>query len=105
MMLVEPDPVIAEPVELLPGVEMLGIGPRRDFGLEMPFRQRIGQLVADLQMIELLAIGQEIKDKDFHALTSASHEPMGRTKPVQPKSGLLYREAGISGRSDERWMA
>ena len=35
MMLVEPDPVIAEPVELLPGVEMLGIGARRDFGLEM----------------------------------------------------------------------
>ena len=41
-------------------------------GLKCRFGERIGQLVADLQMVELLAIGQEIEDKDFHALTSAT---------------------------------
>ncbi len=66
MMLVEPDPVIAEPVQFLPGFEMLGIGPDGDFGLEMPARQRIGELVADFQMVELFAIGQQIEDEDLH---------------------------------------
>ena len=33
MVLVEADPVIAEPVELLPGLEMLGIGAHRDVRL------------------------------------------------------------------------
>ncbi len=70
VMLVEADAVIAEPVELLPGGEMLGIGARRDLGLEMLLRQRIGQLAADFQMVELLAIGQQVKDKDFHRITS-----------------------------------
>ena len=45
-MLVEADAVVAEPVDLLPGVEMLGVGAHRDVGLEMRLRQRIGQLVA-----------------------------------------------------------
>ncbi len=70
MMLVEPDPVIAEPVELLPGGEMLGIGARGDLRVEVPFGQRIGQLIADFQMVELLAIGQKIKDENFHLVTS-----------------------------------
>ena len=34
-MLVEADAVIAEPVHLLPGFEMLGIGAHRDIGLEV----------------------------------------------------------------------
>ena len=75
MMLVEADAVIAEPVELLPCREMLGIGARRDFGLEVLLAKRIGQLAADFQMFELLAIRQQIKDKDFHGF----HFP-GRAK-------------------------
>ena len=35
MMLVEADAVIAEPVHLLPGFEVLGIGPDCDVGLEV----------------------------------------------------------------------
>ncbi len=38
MVLVEPDTVITEPVELFPGFEMLGIGPRRDIGFEVSVR-------------------------------------------------------------------
>jgi len=51
VVLVEPDPVITEPVEFLPGFEVLGIGARRDLRLEIFPRQRIGQLVADLQVL------------------------------------------------------
>jgi hypothetical protein len=50
MVLVEPDPVIAEPVEFLPGLEMLGIGARRDLRPEVLLRERIGQFAADFQM-------------------------------------------------------
>jgi hypothetical protein len=32
--------------------------------------QRIGQFVPNLEVVELLAIGQEIKDKDFHRVGS-----------------------------------
>jgi hypothetical protein len=69
MVLVEPDAVIAEPVELLPGREMFGIGPRRNFGFEILLRERIRQLVPDLQMLELLAIGQEVEYEDLHRIT------------------------------------
>src|SRR5471032_901838 len=67
MMLVEADAVIAQPVELLPRVEMLGVGPHRHLGLEVLLAQRIGQLgVPALEMIEILAIGEEIENEDFH---------------------------------------
>src|SRR5262249_50011928 len=68
MVLVEPDPVIAQPVELLPSLQMLGISPHRDFGFEVFLWQRIGQLVADFQMLELLPICQEIEYEDFHVV-------------------------------------
>ena len=58
MMLVEAEPVIAEAIDLLPGVEVFRIGAHRDFGFEMLRGQRIRQFVADLQMVELLAIRQ-----------------------------------------------
>ena len=63
MMLVEADAVIAEAVHLLPGFEVLGIGPERDVGLEVAVRQRVGQLAADLEMIELFAVGQQVEDE------------------------------------------
>src|SRR6516165_7213508 len=84
-MLVEPDAVITQPVELLPRLEMFGIGPRRDLGLEIFVRQRIGQLVADLQMIELFTISQEIEYEDFHRI--APHPPASRAPPSPRKRG------------------
>ena len=44
MVLVEADPVIAQAVEQLPGVEMLLIGAHRGRGIEMPLGERIGKL-------------------------------------------------------------
>ena len=66
MMLVEADPVIAELVDFFPGVEMLGIGAGGGRRVEMCACQRVRQLGPDLQMVELLAIGQEIEDEDLH---------------------------------------
>ena len=66
MMLVEADAVIAELVHLLPGVEMLGIGAHRDIGLEVAAGKRVGELAADLEMVELFAIGEQVEDEDFH---------------------------------------
>ena len=73
-MLVEPDSVITQAVELLPGFQMLGIGPGRHLGFEIFVGQRVGQLVADLQVLKLFAIGQEIENKHFHRIA-----PPGRT--------------------------
>ena len=42
MMLVEAKTVIAETVDLLPRVEVLGIGAHRDVWFEMPCGERIG---------------------------------------------------------------
>jgi hypothetical protein len=58
MMLVKADAVIAEPVHLLPGFEMLGIGAHRDVRFEIAVGERIGELDADLEMLELFAIGE-----------------------------------------------
>ena len=66
MVLVEADAVVAEPVHLLPGVEVLGVGADGDLGLEMLRGQRIGQLAADLQMVEIFAVGEQVEDEDFH---------------------------------------
>jgi len=68
VVLVEPDTVITQAVQFLPGFEVLGIGSHRDPGLEVFLRQRIGQLVADFQMLELLPICQEIEYEDFHVV-------------------------------------
>ena len=65
-MLVEADAVIAEPVHLFPGFEMLGIGAHRNIGLEVAAGERIGELAANLEMVELFAIGEQVEDEDFH---------------------------------------
>ena len=72
VVLVEPHPVIPQAVELFPGLEVLGIGPRGDFGLEIFLGQRVGQLVVDLQVLELFAVSQEIEYEDLHLVRSAS---------------------------------
>ena len=83
MVLVEPDAVIAQPVELFPGLEVLGIGPRRDLGLEVFLWQRVGQLVADLQVLELFAISQEIEDEDLHLVRQPPRDA-GRSDRRRP---------------------
>src|ERR1700722_16225247 len=66
MMLVEPQTVIAQLVDQFPGIEVLGISADRDLGLEMTAGEGVGQFGAGLQMVELFAISQQIKDKNFH---------------------------------------
>jgi len=66
MVLVEPDSIITQPVELLPSLEVLGIGPHRNLRLEIFLRQRIWQLAADFQMLQLLAIRQEVEYENLH---------------------------------------
>jgi hypothetical protein len=96
-MLVEPGAVIAEPIELLPSLEMFGIGPCRDLRLEILLRQRIGQLVADLQMLELFTVRQEIENEDLHRIvppgrcSAMTRDGRGGEKAFQPESGVLYR--------------
>ena len=99
VMLVEADAIIAEPVELLPGGEMLGVGARRDLGREMLSRQRIGQLAADFQMFELLAIGQQVKDKDFHSITSPRAISLG---PARCRFNRIDRTLGCP-QSGQEW--
>jgi hypothetical protein len=77
-MLVEPDPVIAQAIELLPGFEMLGIGPCRDLRSEIFLLQRIGQLAPDLQMLKLFTISQEIEYEDFHICLSPPDNVRGK---------------------------
>jgi hypothetical protein len=46
---------------------MLLVRPYGDFGVEVAFWQRPGQLTsAVLEMLEILAVGQQIEDEDFH---------------------------------------
>ena len=68
VVLVEPDAVIAEPVELLPGLEVLGVGAHRHLRPEESLRQRPWQLaLAILEVLQVLAVRHQIKDKDSHA--------------------------------------
>ena len=91
VMLVEPDPVIAEPVELLPGVEMLGIGARRDLRLEMLASP--ADRAARCRSSDDRAARHKPKDRRQRLSwrSPPGCDPTGRIKPVQPESGLLYR--------------
>jgi hypothetical protein len=68
VVLVEPHAVIPQMIELFPGLEVLGIGPRGDVGLKVFLWQRVGQLVVDFQVLELLTICKKIEDKDLHVV-------------------------------------
>ena len=81
MVLVEADAVIAEPVECFPGFEVLGVGPHRRRGIEMPFRERVREFrAAFLQMVEIGVIRQQVKNEYLH----------GRALPIScsPLAGL-----------------
>src|SRR5258706_1388620 len=87
-MLVEADPVIAEAVERLPGVEMLLVGALGGLRIEMPFCQRIGELGgALLQMVEIGVVGQQVEDEDFHwaascGVKTGARSPRNASKAV-----------------------
>ena len=66
MVLVEAETVVAESIDFLPGIEVLGIGAHRHIGPEVPRGQRIRQLVADLQVVQMFAVGEQVKDEDLH---------------------------------------
>src|ERR1700722_16013325 len=96
-MLVEADAVVTEPVPLLPGFQMLGVGPNRDVGLEIPVRERVGQLAADLEMVELFAVGEQIKDENFHGALPG--EFLG-----PPWRRIFIRRLGLKARPAKRFI-
>src|SRR5882724_1500344 len=67
-MLVETDAVVAEAVHFLPGLEMFGVGADGDVGLEVTVRKRIGEFAADLEMVKLFAVCEQIEDENFHGV-------------------------------------
>ena len=70
-MLVEAHAVVTQPVHLLPRRKMLGIGAYRYVSLEELPTERIGELRADLHVLEVFAVGQQVEDKDLHAILLA----------------------------------
>src|SRR3979409_806663 len=98
-MLVEADPVIAEAVERLPGVEMLLVaaigGPR----IAMAVDQRIGELGgALLQMVEVGVVGQQVEDEDFHwaascGVKTGARSPRNASKAVAAAAIRAKRQA------------
>ena len=66
-MLVQADAVVAELVHLLPALEVLFVGPRRDLGIEVIQRQRVGEVLGFLVLVEMLGVGQQVEDEDFHS--------------------------------------
>ena len=57
-MLIETDAVEAELVEQFPGFQMFLVGAYGDVRIAMFTAQRIRQFIVDLEVIEVLAIGQ-----------------------------------------------
>ena len=66
VVLVQADAVVAELVHLLPGLQMLLVGLGRDFAIVMIVRQRVGEVLGFLVLVEMLGVGQQVEDEDFH---------------------------------------
>ena len=66
VVLVQPDAVIAEPVHLLPHREMLLVGARRDFRIEIRARQRERHMTAGLELVEMAVERQQVEQEDLH---------------------------------------
>ena len=65
MVLVESHPIETEAVHLLPRLKVLGVGAHRHVDVKVFPPQGIGKLVADLQVFELLTVGEQIENKYF----------------------------------------
>ncbi len=61
MMLVEADAVESQPVHFLPRLEMLLKGARAHLRIEISPRQRIGDVAAGFELVELPAIGHQVE--------------------------------------------
>ena len=71
MMLIEADAVVAEFVEQFPRVEMFVVGLDGFLRLEMRLAERVGQRLAGLKCIEMLAIRQQVEDENLHRRSPA----------------------------------
>jgi hypothetical protein len=78
----EAETVVAETVDLLPGIEVLGIGAHRDVGPEVTRRKRVGEFAAHLQMVEVFAVGEQIENEDFHGAPIRACVTSRRRRPV-----------------------
>jgi hypothetical protein len=92
MVLIEPDAVIAEPVEFLPRLEMFDIGARGDLRVAVFLRQFVG----DFQVFELLTVSQEIEYEDFHRV--ASRRIHGFVTPARAGAHGQHRSRSSSGK-------
>ena len=75
VVLVEPHAVVPQPFQRVPGRQVLGVRTHRHIGLEVALGQRPWQLLAILQMIEVLPVGQKIEDEHVH--TRVPHLSVG----------------------------
>ena len=66
VVLVEAYTVEAERVHFFPDREMFLVSARRDLGVEVIARQRIGQMAVCLVLVEVLVVGEEVEKIDFH---------------------------------------
>src|SRR5258708_31668900 len=64
---------IAQAIGLLPWLEMLGIGAHGNVRLEVLLAERIGQLDALFDVVEILAIGEQVEEEDFHVRQMSWH--------------------------------
>src|SRR6185312_14512398 len=97
----EADAVIAKPVHFLPGFEVLRIGTNRDVRLEVAVGERIRQLAADLEMIELFAIGEQVKNENLHGVLPRGASARGKlftevtaTPHLAPRRGKKFYICG-----------
>src|SRR6516165_8199194 len=95
-MLVEPDAVIAQPIELLPGFEMFGVSPRRDLRFEIFLLQRVGQLAPDLQVLKLFTVSQEIEYKNLHYFGASPSRLAGPPVRGSSRETRYERRKGVS---------
>ena len=65
-MLVKTDTVEPELIHELPGLKMLRVCLDRDVGLEVLLREGPRQLCPLDEMVQVLAVRQQIKDEDLH---------------------------------------
>ena len=66
VVLVQADAVEAELVHLLPGLQMLLVGLRRDLAIVVIVGERVGQVLRRLVLVEVLSVGEQVEDEDFH---------------------------------------
>ena len=85
VVLVEPHAVVPEPVHRLPGGEVLGVRADGHIRLEVPPGQGPRQLLAVFQMVQMLAVGQQVEDEDVHERQVCSK----RGRSARPRPAII----------------